>query len=117
MSNKRLKLLVVLFCLVVGGYSAWLIVKAVAFPPKQDAVWQIEQIKRPSNLDRAGDENAATDVYVDGYTYHQIQLFKAYMDSLRGANPRLYDSVLTARPRLMDSVLTLERLYQLQTQK
>lgn len=117
MSNKRLKVTLILFCVLVGGYSGWLIVKSVAFPPKKETVWQMEQVKRPANIDKAGDEAATADVYVDEYTYRQIQLFKTYMDSLRGANRRLYDSILVARPHLMDSVLALENFYQIQNQK
>lgn len=117
MNRRRLKVLLILFCVVVGGYSAGLIVKAVTVRPEVESSFRVEQIKGPSNLNRSGNESTSANAYVDDYTFGQIQIFKNHLDSLRTYNLRLYDSITAARPHLMDSVLALEELYKLQNKK
>lgn len=116
MSGKRLKVILVFFCLLTGGYSLYLVVNALTAPAK-GAAFKIDQVKVPEHFDKTGNEMITPETYVDKYTFGEIQIFKKSMDSLRAANPSLYDSIMTARPFLMDSVLALEQLYYSQNQK
>lgn len=117
MVTKKLKVWLILFCIVAGGYSGWLIVRAVMAETKAENAFRVEPINQPAHLNKSGDETTMAKAQVDDYTVGQIHAFKEYMDSLRTHNVRLYDSITTARPRLMDSVLALEQLYHLQHKK
>lgn len=117
MNNRRLKITLILFCLVAGGYSLYLIVNSITTHPKADSVLQIEQANIPKHFDKTGEETVEHESYVDEHTYRQIQIFKAYMDSLEVTKSPVYDSIVTARPYLMDSIQALEQLHYSQTHK
>ncbi len=117
MNIKRLKIALVLFCLVAGGVSLYLIVNALTTYPRANDAFRVEQANIPQHFDRTGEEISEAESYVDEHTYEQIQVFKSYMDSLKSAKSPAFDSIILARPSLMDSIQELEQLYNSQTQK
>ena len=108
---KRLKGLLVLFCLCAGGYSIYLIADSIISPDKKQNGFKIKQMDVPKHLDKTGDESLNPDAYVDEETFQRIQNFKGYMDSLKRNKSSEHDSILQARPGLMDSVQMLEEIY------
>ena len=117
MNVKRLKLLLIIFCIGCGGYSIYLFADAIVSPAASQNTIKIEQAVVPKHFDKTGDEIIAAENSVDEETFNQIQQFKHYLDSLRQNKSYLYDSILTARPLLMDTVLLLEQIYYSQKQK
>jgi hypothetical protein len=96
-SIKRMKVLVVLFCLLWGGLSIYFIAKAV-YGPKQSEV-KVDKIKLLQHINQQGEREVENRVNPD--TYRQIQEYKRYMDSARQA----------IRPGLLDSMNVLEQIY------
>lgn len=114
---KRLKLILIFFCVSAGGYSIYLIASSVFSPERKQKTFEIQQMDIPKHFDKTGDETVMPDATVDEQTYLQIQDFRKYMDSLKLNRTNEYDSILQARPGLMDSVQVLEQIYLSQKQK
>lgn len=114
---KRLKLLLIFFCVSAGGYSIYLIVNSVFSPERKQKVLEIQQMDIPKHFNKSGDETIIPEATIDEQTYLQIQDFRKYMDSLKLNRTNEYDSILQARPGLMDSVQVLEQIYLSQKQK
>lgn len=117
MSYKRLKIWLAVFCITCGGYSMYILANAVFSKATNQQSIKIDPVKVPKHYDNAGDEMLAPDNAVGEETFQKIQAFKKYMDSLKLAGSKQYDSILTARPYLMDTVLILEQIYYSQKQK
>jgi hypothetical protein len=117
MNTKRLKLYLIIFCICCGGYSIYLFTDAIVSPDAKSKALQIDKASIPKHFEDTGDDIMATDNSVDEETFHQIQQFKKYLDSLKQSKSYLYDSIITARPFLMDTVLMLEQIYYSQKQK
>lgn len=111
-SGGKLKVILIIFCLTVGGYSVYLFGDAL-FSTEAKSTIKIQQVTIPKHADKGGDENLLSNQYVDEPTYQQIVGFKKYMDSLKVAKHPLYDSVVIARPGLMDSVQILIEAYEM----
>ena len=116
-NTKRLKLYLIIFCICCGGYSIYLFTDAIVSPDAKSKALQIDKASIPKHFEDTGDDIMATDNTVDEETFHQIQQFKKYLDSLKQSKSYLYDSIITARPFLMDTVLMLEQIYYSQKQK
>lgn len=114
---KRLKLILIVFCISAGGYSMYLIVNSVFSPQRKEKDFEVQQMDIPKHFNKTGDETVMPDATVDEQTYLQIQDFRKYMDSLKLNRINEYDSILQARPGLMDSVQVLEQIYLSQKQK
>ncbi|HCT23882.1 MAG TPA: hypothetical protein DIW54_11360 [Chitinophagaceae bacterium] len=114
---KRLKLILIFFCVSAGGYSIYLIANSVFSHERKEKVFEIQAMDIPKHFDKTGDETVMPDAAVDEQTYLQIQDFRKYMDSLKLNRANEYDSILQARPGLMDSVQVLEQIYLSQKQK
>lgn len=114
---KRLKLILIFFCITAGGYSIYLIANSVFSPERKQKTFEVQQMDIPKHFDKTGDETVMPDATVDEQTYLQIQDFRKYMDSLKLNRTKEYDSILQARPGLMDSVQVLEQIYLSQKQK
>jgi hypothetical protein len=114
---KRLKLILIFFCISAGGYSIYLIANSVFSHETNQRDFEIQQIDIPNNFNKTGDESVIPEATVDEQTYLQIQHFRKYMDSLKLNRVSEYDSILQARPGLMDSVQVLEQIYLSQKQK
>ena len=117
MNTKRIKIILVVFCICCGGYSLYLLLGAIVSPDKKQSTFKIDQIDVPKHFEKSGDEMIAPESNVDEGTFYKIQQFKNYMDSLKQKKSYLYDSIINARPLLMDTVLMLEEIYHSQKQK
>ena len=114
---KRLKIILILFCICTGGYSIYLIANSVISADRKQNSFDVRQMDMPKHFDKTGDENLLPEAYVDEETYQQVKQFRNYMDSLKQKRRNEYDSILQARPGLMDSVQMLEQIYLSQKQK
>lgn len=114
---KRLKIILILFCIGAGGYSIYLIANSVISPDRKQNSFEVQQMDVPKHFNKTGDENLIPEAYVDEETYQQIKQFRNYLDSLKQKRRNEYDSILQARPGLMDSVQMLEQIYLSQKQK
>lgn len=114
---KRLKIILIIFCIGAGGYSIYLIANSVISPDRKQNSFEVQQMDVPKHFDKTGDENLIPEAYVDEETWQQVKQFRNYMDSLKQKRRNEYDSILQARPGLMDSVQMLEQIYLSQKQK
>lgn len=114
MNTKRLKTTVILFAVVFGSVSLYLVINAVTRPAV--AKFSVDQVNIPKHFNKAGDEETIGTDYVDEETARNIAAFSQYMDSLKTFRRPQYDSIITTRPYLMDSVAMLEQVYNLQKQ-
>lgn len=114
---KRLKIILIIFCIGAGGYSIYLIANSVISPDRKQNSFEVQQMDVPKHFNKTGDENLIPEAYVDEEIYQQIKQFGNYMDSLKQKRRNEYDSILQARPGLMDSVQMLEQIYLSQKQK
>ena len=114
---KRLKLILIFFCVSAGGYSIYLIAISVFSAEQKQQSFEIQQMDIPKHFNKTGDETVTPEATVDEQTYLQIQDFRQYMDSLKLNRTNEYDSILQARPGLLDSVQVLEQIYLSQKQK
>lgn len=114
---KRLKIILILFCICAGGYSIYLVANSILSPEKRQKGFEIQEMDVPRHFDKTGDENLIPEAYVDEETYQHVKQFMNYMDSLKQKRRNEYDSILQARPGLMDSVQMLEQIYLSQQQK
>ncbi|KIC89819.1 hypothetical protein HY58_14185 [Flavihumibacter sp. ZG627] len=114
---KRLKIILIIFCIGAGGYSIYLIANSVISPDKKQNSFEIQQMDVPKHFDKTGDENLIPEAYVDEETWQEVKQFRNYMDSLKQKRRNEYDSILQSRPGLMDSVQMLEQIYLSQKQK
>lgn len=114
MNTKRLKTTVVLFSIVFGGMSLYLVINAITQPAVPRL--HVDQVNVPEHFNKAGDEETIGSGYVDEETFQNITAFRQYMDSLKTFKRPVYDSIIRARPQLMDSIAILEQVYNLQKQ-
>lgn len=114
---KRLKIILIIFCIGAGGYSIYLIANSVISPDRMQNSFEVQKMDVPRHFDKTGDENLIPEAYVDEEIYQQVKQFRNYMDSLKQKRRNEYDSILQARPGLMDSVQMLEQIYLSQKQK
>ena len=102
-SVKKLKVLLVVFCLLGGGSSIYLIAEAI-FKHEQPAL-KIEKINIPKYYDQGGD--LLTGKYVEPDGYESLQSFRRYMDSLQ----EVKDSIWKVGPESMDSLKLLKEIF------
>jgi len=116
MSIKNVKILLILFCLFGGGFSIYLVASAILRPDSRQPELKIDRVNVPKYYDKSGNEALQSDQYVDQETYHQIQEYELFMDSLgkTQSGRRLRDSILLTRPGLTDSIRMLKEIYQSQ---
>jgi len=115
-SLNRLKLFLVVFCVLGGGLSIYLITDATLKTDKEQQDLKIEKVDFPKYYDNNNDAELQSDQYVDHETYQSILSFENYMDSLRQTEygQKIHDSILLARPGLSDSIAMLKEIYQSQ---
>jgi hypothetical protein len=115
-SIKSIKILLILFCLFGGGFSIYLVAAAILKPDSRQPELKIDRVNVPKYYDKSGNETLQSDQYVDQETYHQIQQYEIFMDSLGKTQSglRLRDSILLTRPGLADSIRMLKEIYQSQ---
>jgi hypothetical protein len=103
MNVKKVKRVLLIFCVVSGGLSIYFFAEAIVSKPKPG--FKIEQVRMPQHFDQSGDE-VMENVMPDDI-YEQIQDYKRYLDSI--GQP--------IRPGLADSMRILEEIYLQQKQK
>lgn len=111
LSNKKLKVLLVIFCITAGGYSVYLFGDGL-FSSEPNSPINVQPLSVPKHADQTGDETLRANQYIDDYTYRELKGFKNYMDSLKALKHPIYDSVVSERPGLLDSVQVLIDLYE-----
>jgi hypothetical protein len=94
----KMKTIIILFGLLGGGFSLYLIADAVLIKPNTGI--KINPITAPKYFDKTGEE--LNGIIVDEQTYQQIQVFK---------QSSIYDSTIKARAGLLDSLELLESIY------
>lgn len=102
-SGKRMKIILLAFCLFWGGLSVYFIAHAV-FGSKQPAI-KVDEVRIPRHINKSGDEEIES--RVDGDIYQKIQAYKKYMDSTHQE----------IRFGLLDSMNVLEQIYLSQQKK
>ena len=117
LSRKTLRLLLLAFSALAGGYSIYLI--GQSFSGNQANAFSVTSIKKPGHVLQTGDAASQPDMIVSKADYQGIIRFRGYMDSLTRspAGKATYDSIILSRPGLLDSIRILEKIYQSQTKK
>lgn len=117
LSRKTLRLLLLAFIFIAGGYSIFLV--GQSFSGNQANAISITPIKKPVHVLQAGDAASQPDMVVSKTDYQGIIRFRGYMDSLTRspAGKATYDSIILSRPGLLDSIRFIEEIYQSQTKK
>lgn len=110
-SRGNWTLLLILFVLLTGGYSTYLLVSS--FTEKAGKAFTITPIRKPGHLTETGDAKADA-LPVSETEYRRIHKFRMYMDSLARSpsGKAIYDSITFRRPGLMDSVRYIDNYYQ-----
>ncbi|RYE52966.1 MAG: hypothetical protein EOP48_15360 [Sphingobacteriales bacterium] len=111
LSVRKLKMALLLFCLVSGGVSLYLATSGVLGKSTKKAPITIDQASVPKHFDKSGDEIRDVQNSIDDELYGQVKAFRAYMDSLQINNKVTYDSILLLRPGLLDSITLVEQIY------
>lgn len=107
MPVKRLKLLLVVFCVLGGGYSIYLAVDAITDDGKRSTMIKVDPVNVPKHFEQKNEGVILPTQSVADDMYKEIQNYKRYMDSL--GQP--------IRQSLLDSIKILEDIYQSQTIK
>ncbi len=98
---RKLKTVLVVFCLLGGGFSIYLITHAIFGTDKKQVPIEVKQMNSPKHFDKTGSEINEPENYITDEMYREIQEYKHSMDSL--GHP--------IRPGLMDSIKILEQIY------
>ena len=101
--KRKLKIVVVVFCVVGGGFSLYLVADALFGAQRKKSI-QITPMKVPRYVDKTATEVREVEGTVSDDMYRQIQRYKHYMDSMQ----------ITIRPGLLDSMKVLEQIYKTQ---
>jgi hypothetical protein len=111
-SAKRLKIWLIVFCLLGGGFSIYLITGSI-FQSKISE-FKIEAINVPKVSNH--ESNLRSEQFVDEDFYKAIESFDQFMDSLRQTKLglKIYDSISKVRPGLLDSIKLLKQNYKSQ---
>jgi hypothetical protein len=117
MSIKKIKLVLISFCFVIGGYSVLLIIEGLIKDDYKPDGFNGSKQKLSIHFKSGNSQIVDPAKYINEETFRKIEQFKNYMDSLKKQNGYLYDSIIKARPLLLDSVLKLEEIYFSQNQK
>lgn len=110
-SKSNWTLFLMLFVMVTGGYSTYLL--GSIFTAKAGKAFTITPISKPGHLTETGDVKAEA-LSVSETEYRRIHNFRLYMDSLARSpsGKATYESITDDRPGLMDSVRYIEKYYQ-----
>ncbi len=98
---RKLKTALIVFCLLGGGFSIYLISHAIFGADKKQQPIEVKQMTSPKHFDKTGSEINEPENYISDEMYREIQEYKHDMDSL--GQP--------IRPGLMDSIKILEQIY------
>lgn len=108
-STGKLKIICLLFVLLAGGGSGWVLVRSLTRPT---TILHIQPISRPAEIPLGGAGYGPDDSVVFA-AMSRVRAFIQKMDSLRNdpVGRRWRDSIQMARPGLFDSIEVLEKWY------
>ena len=117
LSGKAKVIMLLVFVLLAGGYSIYLIGKS--FSGNQTNSFSISPIKTPPHILQSGDEPGKTNLIISDSQYERTRQLRAYMDSLEhsATGKALHDKIVADHPKLMDSIQFIENIYQSQIKK
>lgn len=104
MAPKKLKLALITFCLLSGGFSIYLAAHAVLGETKKQPLFKVKPLSIPQYIDQSGSEINEVNTGIPAELYQEVQNYKRYMDS----------SGEKIRPGLADTIKILEQIYQTQ---
>ena len=104
---KKLRVILLVFCLLSGGFSIYLAAHAIFAPTPKEPAINVSLIHMPQYYDRTGNEINEPENRISDELYQEIQAYKKAMDSL--GEP--------IRPGLLDSIVILENIYLSQQSK
>jgi len=109
-TSRRLKWLLLLFCVVSSFCSGLVIWNALHEKPSMP---KIQPIAVPQHINKDGIHHYPVQGYENSTAFTEIERFKAYMEKLRqtASGKQTYDSLVRARPGLMDSIALVEKIY------
>jgi hypothetical protein len=107
------KYMVLLFCVLSGGYSIFLVAENILRATKKLPL--VSVIKMPSHVLETGEPKKKY-LFISPLEYRKIEGFKHYMDSLEKTKiaSKKYDSIVRQRPKLLDSIIQIEKIYKQQ---
>jgi hypothetical protein len=117
LSDKGKVRVLLLFCLLAGGYSSYLAIGS--FSGNQAVPFPVSFLKQPGHIQQFGDESPRASPIISKEEYQRVRQFRQYLDSFAqtAVGKNLHDSMLASRPGFMDSVIHLENLYRSQIKK
>lgn len=115
LSLKTKIVMLLLFCLLAGSFSIYLIADSLLGRQANRTV-KITPIKHPGYAKLSGNERTEASIVIDQREYQKIHRFRLYIDSLANtaSGKRIRDSIFKQRPGLMDSIEFIENIYQSQ---
>lgn len=114
LSLKSLQTALVVFCLLGGSFSGYLVVRAIAGPNGGTTPLTVEAVQAPKHVGKGPEGSVGSNPFEAIHLARKIRAFRRYIDSLRKSGTPHYDSILTHRPGLMDSLGKIEKWYQSQ---
>ena len=117
LSRRKLLILLLVFIVLTGGHSIFLIGKSVS--GNQVSSVSVTAVKIPKNVTKSVGAVPQKDIVVNNDVFQRIIHFREYMDSLaRSPNGKaMYDSIVAKRPGLLDSINLVEKNYRPQIKK
>lgn len=95
LSLHQLKLLLILCCIITGGYSLWLMIEGVFYPEKMK-VMKVDKMKVPVQIEKDVD-----DIKADEELLKRIERRQQVMDSMGiKVSPSLADSIKILKLKL-----------------
>jgi hypothetical protein len=109
---ERIKVALILFCLVFGITSLTIMAKAI-WVSKPDNTVSVKPVKAPRFIGHAENVTTVLEHFISKKEYSRLEQFRGYMDSLDSSadGKKIKDSILSQRPKLMDSLVIVEQLY------
>jgi len=108
---RALKRNLIIFCVVSGGFSAYLALNGLFGKNTKSNAITIDQASVPKYFDKSGDDVNNVQSIIDEDLMQQVRTFRHYVDSLKLNDKNSYDSIMSARPGLIDSIRTIEEIY------
>jgi hypothetical protein len=109
---ERIKLALILFCLLFGITSLTIMAKAIWRPNPDNSV-TVKYVKMPEHIGHTANGITIPDHFISRKEYNRLEHFRVYMDNLDSSadGKKIKDSILSQRPKLLDSLVMVEQLY------
>ncbi len=109
---ERIKVALILFCLVFGVTSLTIMVKAI-WVSKPNYIIAVKPVKASRYIGHTENATTVPEHFISKKEYSRLEQFRGYMDSLDSSadGKKIKDSILSQRPKLLDSLAMVEQLY------